>query len=423
MEYKKKPVKNTLKTKQKKKTPPVGNDDVVMKSYRQKGTDKRSNAPIKVIKGRRQEKRQRRMISAVAVCVVLLAIVIFSALTPTGPFEYLHNAFSSFGSGSYPAAISGSRFSDAYQQGSLMYLLTDTHAEVLNKSGKKLFSRQHEFNSPAISVSPQRALIFDRGGRSAFVFNNNDVLHSFELENEIYCADIGRNGTVAFGTKSSGYVSQVEVFDKNKKSKFIWYSSNDLVNNVAVSDNGKMVAVSTVNVSGGEYYSKVSVFNFSSADPVYTVEYSGSLIYSLDCVSGSSFAVAFDGGVDHISWKKGTKTECRSEYSLKIFRSRKNAFSLTVCGNKAGNIVTVYSKKAQKLASFEIASDITDITYCKEKVYILSDSYLYIYGLDGKQIGEKVNLSGYDRIFAYSDNSVIAVGNFGIDRIKVDKGE
>jgi len=425
LDYKKKTVKRTV-PKKRKTQQPKSIDKIDMKPAKRKGErvePVKSETKIKVIKGRKKERERNRIISLAVTAVLLTAVIVFSAITPTGPFEYLQNLFSSFGVGEFPADISGSRFLDAYTEGNLFYTLTDTHAEIVNKSGKTIFSRQHEFNSPALCVSPQRSLIFDRGGRSAFVFNNNDVLHSLTTENEMYCADIGRNGTFAIATKSDGYASQVEVFGKNRKSKFIWYSSNDLINNVLVSDNGRMIAVATLNVSSGKYVSKLRVFNFSSAEPIYTVEYDDSLIYSLECVSGSSFAVSHNKGIDVIKWKKGTKTELASEYSLEFLRLKKGSWILKVCGNKSGSVISVYNKKGEVLGQFEFAADITDITYRDETVCILSDGYLYFYGLDGKELGNKINLSGFDRIFTLSDDSVIASGNFGIDKFKIEKGE
>ena len=380
-----------------------------------------SKEALNVILGRREENRRKRIFILSFIALLLIAVLIFCLSTPTGPFEYLQTSFKMMGSGNLPAAVSGSEIINIHNIGSQTFVLTDTHAEIFSDSGKKVLSRQHEFNSPALCVSEQRAIIFDRGGKSAFVFNCNDVLHEYSLEHDIYCADIGRNGTVAIATKSSGYASQVEVFDKSQKSKFTWYSSTALINDVAVSNNGKMIAVATVDVSSGGYKSKVSVFKFTSASPVYTFEYDGELIYSLDCISGSHFSVTTSEGIDYIKWAKGIRERYENEYSLSLYRYNKNSLNVTVTGNKSSSIITVYSKKGAKKAEFSFGGAVSDISATSKRIYILSDGYLHTLDYNGNVIVEKINVSGYSRIVAIGDKDAMVIGNYGIDKINATK--
>lgn len=404
------------------------NDDIVMRpmtkkphtEHPKKHTNKKSEGDgLRVLMGTKLLKQKKRLIVASVFVVILLSLVIFSASTPTGPFEFLQNKILSLGNGSYPATISGSELLNAFSADSLTYILTDTHAEIYNKSGKQLFSRQHEFNSPSISVSSQRALIYDRGGKQLYVYNHTDVVHEITLENEIYCAAIGRNGTFAVATKSVGYTSQVTVFNKNAKTKFIWYSSDELVNGIAVSNNGRRIAVSTINVGGGQFKSKVYVFKFSSAEPIFSLEYDD-VIYSLNTVSSSRFVVVTDASVDFVKWSKGERLQVENKYSLNVFRQRMGGISAVVTGNNSSNNISVLNKKGKQLVSFDFDGAVSDISVYNKTIFVLSDCYLFAFDFEGKQLSPMKNLSSYDRIFAIDKKNVVAAGNFGLNKISIE---
>ncbi len=390
-----------------------------IKMYKKGDKNSSANTDIKLVMGKKEQKQRKRIITLAVVCILLFSVVLFSALTPTGPFEYLQNKFLSLGNGSYPVSLSGSELKNAYSVDTLIYALTDTHAEVFNNSGKQLFSRQHEFNSPALSVSSQRALVYDIGGRNVYVFNHSDVISEITSEYDIYCASIGRNGTVAIASKSKGYASQVQVLSKNGKEKFVWYSSNEIINNVAVSNNGRRIAVSTVDSAGGKFKSKVYVFKFSSANPIYEFTYEDSVVYSLNTVSGSYFSAVTNKSVDFIKWRNGEKQSNESSLTIKLFRKFDNKKSIAVLGNKSNNSIVLYNSNGKKITEFEFSGVISDVSLGKEIIYVMSDGYLYAVDFEGKILLDKINVSSYNRIFSQGSDSVVAAGNFGLNKFSV----
>ncbi len=397
--------------------------DLVMKkaANTHKKTKSHSTAPgMKLVMGKKEATQRRNVFVLCICCILLTAVVLFSALTPTGPFEYLQNKFMSMGMGSFPASISGSELLDCYTADSLIYTLSDTHAEVFNKSGKTLFSRQHEFNSPALCVSAQRALIYDIGGRNLYVFNNNDVISEYTSEYDIYAATIGRNGTIAIASKSKGYASQVQVLNKRGKERFVWFSSTEVVNNVAVSNNGNRLAVSTIDTAGGALKSKVYVFKYSSAEPIYEFTYENSVVYSIECVSQSRFCVTTDKNIDFIKWRNGEHISNQNDIGVGIYKKLNNKKSIAVLGSKSDSTVVVYSSAGQVLYKFPFGGSITDISVCDDTVFVLSDSYVYTLDTAGNQTSDMINASGYNRIISLSADSIITLGNFGLNKFSVE---
>ena len=373
---------------------------------------------MRLLLGKKGEIQKKRVITLIITAVIILSVIIFSVATPTGPFEYIENKVRTFGGEDFPAELSGSELYDGYASGSVIYTLSDTHAEIFSKSGKNILSRQHDFNSPVLSTSSQRAIVYDAGGKILYVYNYGDVVDEFTMKKEIYCADISRNGTIAVATKSDGYASEVQVISKSGKVKFVWYSATEIVNNIALSNNGKRLAVSTVDTSGGNFKSKVYVFKYSKAKPIYEFTYEGSVVYSLNTLSSSRFSVVTDKTVDFIKWRGGSRVQHENQYTLNLYRvcSGKN---IAVLGNKSNNTVRVFNKKGEVTSEFEFLGAVTDIYYCDGRIFILSDGYLYTLNKQGESVAEKVNFSGYSRIFATDSNTVIAAGNFGFDEFNI----
>ncbi len=373
---------------------------------------------LKLLMGKKGQIQKKR-IFIYAVCFLLaLSVLLFVVLTPTGPFEYIENKINAMGSGSFPKSIEGSELYDAYASGSVIYTLSDTNAEIYNFSGKQIFSRQHDFNAPMLSTSSQRALLYDAGGKNIYVYNYGDVVDEIKTKREIYCADISRNGTIAIATKSDSYASEVQVLSKGGSVKFIWYSATEIINNVALSNNGKRLAVSTVDTSGGNFKSKVYIFKYSSAEPVHVFSYDDTVVYSLNTVSSKRFSVVTDKTVDFIKWKGGARNQSVNTYSLNLYRicGSKN---IAVRGNKSNNTITVFSSTGKTVAEFEFLGAVNDVSYKSGRIFVLSDGYLYTLDKTGKSVYDKVNLSGFSRIFAEDSNTVVAAGNFGFDKFNL----
>ena len=371
---------------------------------------------LRLLKGKKGQIQKKRIIMLSLIFLLILGIVLFCVLTPTGPFEYIENEIRTWGSGSFPKTLSGSELYDAYSIGSVIYTLSDTHAEIYSDSGKHIFSRQHDFNSPVLSVSSQRGLIYDAGGKTAYVYNYGEVVDEIKTKNEIYCAEICRNGTVAIATKSQGYASEVQVIERGGDVEFTWYSANEIVNDVSLSDDGERLAVATVDTSGGKFKSKVYVFKYSSAQPIYEFTYENSIVRAVNTLSSKYFSIVTDNTIDFVTWKNGNRNQHSNAYSLNLYRVC-GENNIAVLGNKSNNTITVFGSSGNTVAEVEFLGAVSDIYYYDGIIYVLSDGYLYTLNSNGDNIFNKINLSGYSRIFAIDYNAVVAIGNFGLDKI------
>ena len=100
---------------------------------------------VRIIRGGKEYKRRRLYVLASVVLVIALVTVILSILSPVSLYESAQDFTKSIGSGSFPAAISGSGITDCVPKDRYYYVLSDTSVMAFTNGGKKIFSFVHGF--------------------------------------------------------------------------------------------------------------------------------------------------------------------------------------------------------------------------------------------------------------------------------------
>ena len=213
----------------------------------------------------------------------------------------------------------------------------------------------------------------------------------------------------------------MSVYDKNDSVIYEWYSAKDTVNNIVLSSNGKKIAVSTFDSSGGQYNSKVSILNFESATPEHTVDFSNTLVYSLNSSFRSRFAVVTDNAVKLIKWHNFKSAEYRSDYSTAFFRAGKNGY-ITVFNresDKTDNKIAVLSKQGKLKAEFEFKGVVSDIAVQGNHIYCMSDTEIFLLDFEGKVLRKGSCGFGAVRFNIASTNSLIILTDNKIEKLNL----
>ena len=249
-----------------------------------------------------------------------------------------------------------------------------------------------------------------------------DVVKETEFEGKILNADISRNASYVVAATSDSYSSVVSVFDKKHKLVYEWYSAEESVNNVTVSPNGKKIAVSTLSAIGGKLSSKLYVFNFESANPLYTYDYGDSLVYTLDNTASGGFSVITSSGLDYITWSKYKRTDYTNQLELSMFRTNKNGTVLVYnrSSNKSDNRIVVFSKKGEKLSEFDFDGNLSDIQLNRNHIYCISDTNVSLYSKDGELLRTAKCDFGVVKLAVLSGYSVAAISNDEVSRLEIE---
>ncbi|MBQ8469972.1 MAG: hypothetical protein IJ547_05200, partial [Clostridia bacterium] len=186
--------------------------------------------------------------AAVVILILMLLIIGLSRVkgtTTSSVRDSYHNFFSSVGRGEgYPYQINSSSVKKVDVLNGDLYILYNDRSVTLDGSAKEIRSFEHSFATPAVSISPDRALVYDRGGNRFRVENRTESLfESATAEGEdIITASIGKKGNIALGTLSGSATSRLTVWNSvYDKKQFVWNCSDYSITSTALSDNGKYV--------------------------------------------------------------------------------------------------------------------------------------------------------------------------------------
>ena len=312
--------------------------------------------------------RTSRMMKVVAVVVLLLMLFILAMSRVRGTTmstvrDSYNNFFSSVGGGGgYPCQVNSSNVKKVDVLNGDIYILYNDRTVALDGSAKEIRSFDHSFATPALAKSPDRVLVYDRGGNRFRVENRTESLfEGTTAEGEdIITASIGSKGNIALGTLSGSATSRLTVWNSTyDKKEFVWNCSDYSITSTALSENGKYVAVSVMGAKDGDTYSKIYVFDFEYSDPVSETEYPGTAMLAVNFTDNDTVVGVGD---NKISFLKNLKKNTEIDYgtsSLSTFTFSPNGRTILVLaeyGSQNHQLLRCYTENGR--SAFEEPYDV-----------------------------------------------------------------
>ncbi len=272
-------------------------------------------------------------------------------------------------------------------------LLSASTLKYLDAAGNEIVTNTHSFANPAIEVNSKVLLLYDRGGYSMRIENNTSEYRNLSFNSVITTAEIGHKGNYAYVLNADGgYQSHLYVYTLNGTKQFEWGSASDYIIDVALSDNGKYVAVTLMGIDGAQYFSKIILFKFNSSEPIYTVELHDTTVYEIDFVANKKLSVYSDTGVYLIN-SKGEFTAVQSYSASEMSYSSVfyNGLSCTLISrysNEKEPLLTVFNKRGKQIFTHTFSDQVTGVYCSKNYVCIAADNVLEILNHEGTLIGK-----------------------------------
>ncbi len=272
-------------------------------------------------------------------------------------------------------------------------LLSASSLKYLDASGNEIVTNTHSFANPAIEVNGKTLLLYDRGGYSLRIENNTSEYRELSFDSVITTATIGHKGNYAYVLNSdSGYQSHLYVYTLNGTKQFEWGSASDYIIDVALSDNGKYMAVTLMTVEGAQYFSKIILFKFNSSEPIYTVELYDTGVYEIDFVASKKLSVYSDTGVYLINSKgEFTAVQVYSASEMSYSSVFYNGLSCTLISrysNEKEPLLTVFNKRGKQIFTNTFSEQITGVYCAKNYICVTADNVLEILNNEGTLIGK-----------------------------------
>ncbi len=388
-----------------------------------KKTAKRKRKPITI-----SLKNAKTLKLLAIILVVLLLIIIaaaqFGGVTFSTISDNVRTAIAGIGSGDgYPYRMNGIEISDAGITNSDLLLVYDDSVKVLDSTAKELSNLTHSFDHPVMSSNSGRALIYDEGGKNFRVQSKTRVLYEKELDYMILTGAMGKDGTVAIGSRAKDAQSMLTVYNTNEEEIFVWKCAKENIISCDVSDNGKLFAVTVLGVDNGSVYSKVYIFNKKDSEPKASFEYPDSAISSVQFLSNETLFVFGNNVCEVIKGdevKEKIDVSVNTPYKLYISDNNTAVLVLSKYSSTTQKIIKVYNKSGSELFTQEIDGLVKSVATDGKYTGVLTDENVQIYNTKGERCGsanvntdaEKVMISGRNT-YVYSVDKIEKFSSVG----------
>jgi hypothetical protein len=292
-------------------------------------------------KKRKNDAKAKRIIWIVLI-LIIIALIIMKVCEVD--FASIKNRISGSDSSSsismtadesaYPFTIDSSRNTHIYSMSDKLAVLTDTSMTILNPSDAEvLYTFNHGYSNPIIKYSSSYYCIFDQGANRLRLDTTSDNVYETKTDNQILTADVSRNGTVIYATKSDDAKSTVYVYSKALKKLMQFDVSSGYVVSVAIDSSGKKCAYAVVNSQDAKLVTTIYTINVGDDSERASFEYVDSNLMDLHYSnSGSLYFV----GTDCVS-------VITSQKKINEIYKQGSVNTISYCYTSDGELVYAYS--------------------------------------------------------------------------------
>lgn len=359
--------------------------------------------------------RIARLISIVLLCTMVIGVLLFGKSIIT--YENVYYMFKDIGyinsfNESRPNTLNFSKPVTNQDFGTFkngLAVAGDSEIKFFTSTGRVTLSAGSHFTDPHIVCSDSTALVFDRGKTSYSVYNSFVAVHSESLEFPIVNADMAKNGSFCIVTRSADYGSAVRVYNSSYELEMVYYK-NDYIVSARLSENGKFLAVVSLDSSEGESRLSLNVLKVGE-DKVYSsAKLAGVLPYDVRFLSNNRIAVignestsVYDIDCDRISLieypgKLSYMSFFADEMAMVFQKDRENGVSTVSCFDKNGAL--------KHTSSFN--GYITDMALGNGEIFLLCDGRIVKIPIGGMDVKELAFDGEGARLVTFANGDVMA---------------
>lgn len=253
------------------------------------------------------------------------------------------------------------------------------------------------YSNPLVKSKGDNYIVFERSTGKYAILNRAGVVYHNDGGDEIINADISKNGNYALITRKTQASSILSVYSSSNKILFQWECTDEYLSQVALSKNGKTVAVSSIGVKNGEAYSRIMFFKTDSTDVEGEIEYTGESVYVIRFIGNRELSVVTDKNymiADSSSLESQVVSYDYDVIDGYTFADNNSAAILKKAfGTLDKRILTVIDKNAEVKFEKEFDKDIVDFKIDNKNVYVMMTGEIVVYSISS---GEKLNVTETD---------------------------
>lgn len=327
--------------------------------------------------------------------------------------------------GGYPYKISGSKVSNENFKviDKNLFLLSDTTLSALNTSAREMLKSQHCYQNPMLKVGSTRAVVYDLGGKNLEITSRSKTLHMATMSNNIISAAVSNYGTFAVVMEGKGFLGQLIVFAKNGIDIYYKYNFADhYITDVAISENGKSVAVCGSTAKVGAMMSTVYVFDYKSEEPKVKLNYDDNMFIRVEYLSNGNVVAVGDRLISVINPKNGSREDYfyDNKNLIGFDINKKDGILLVLSLSEDGNNtdMIVINKNGRVDKSFHTDHSVKAVSFNYGKLAALSYGEVHVYNFAGKRLKSLLVGNDVKNIRLFSSRDIYVLGITEVRKIR-----
>lgn len=350
--------------------------------------DKENARRTAEMKRKRQQRRRRtrrralvRAVVVIGICAILFVLwQNWDVLAPDRLLDRAQDLIGS-GTGSYPVDVSGLTVHRIARSQNYTVMLSDSHLVYYNSAGAQVNRYACTYSSALMRTAGRYVLLAEQGGKRLQLNTRTATLLSMDTEQDILSVAVNAKGQYAVLTHGpQGYAVQIKVYDRSGNLLYT-RSRNQMATEVALSADGKQVALLSIQAVNGDLNTMVDVFALNSTDTATMCSYTAkdTLLYRLEYLAGGWLAAIGENGVAMLDTSDGLATVYAPE-DMRLLGyavgEEDLALVLRPYGSTGDGMVQVIAKNGEPKYSVDFSGEFRHVSYSNRQYLLLTDSYV-----------------------------------------------
>lgn len=292
--------------------------------------------------------------------------------------------------------------------GNRMLIIGEDESIVLDGKAGELFGYQLGNAESRVISFNGRALVYSNGSNKVILQSKTEQLGSVDEQGAVITAALAKNGWFATSYSAESSQSVLTVYNSRFEKEFIWNCANERIAAIALSPDGRKVAVSAIGVENAEIYSRLLIFSTKETAALYDSKVSGTLLLKMFFPSDTAL-IAVGDNKTLVLGENGEKLDelVYSENSVSLVEADEKGNVAVCCSEFGGSksLVTVFKKDGSRACSLSVQGELSGMDIGSDKVAVALGNEIVVYNLKGE---EKKRI----QTFAAAEQVMICSGDF-----------
>lgn len=231
-------------------------------------------AENKIHRFKNSDSSQKKKILITVAVILFLILLVLTDIIPILPNSY-HRMYVG---NSY--VLGETMSSDAKPYGENVLYASNGSVFCFGPDMDLKFKRKIFTGIPKIRTNKNSAVVYSYGGGDAYIMSSANKFQTVRIDESIISASINVNADYVLHTSEKGYMACVSAYSSEHKPIYKWHTNSNITD-TAISPSSKLIAVSAVDYSESDVYSKIIVLDTAQKNPLKEIVFADNIVSEL----------------------------------------------------------------------------------------------------------------------------------------------